>query len=155
MDASATTAAAAKSQSLDAAPPPPQPPTQPLSKWSIQILFLTLPTHHVRPHAHCDSHNRNGARTNRSRPFRPTYRSTHPALRSSSHRPTCRLHKPFLFLPLGGGRHGYLTLVLSDAEMRLVTGDATLDCARLPLPARINARITDATVVRALLQLQE
>ena len=39
--------------------------------------------------------------------------------------------------------------------MRLVTGDAALDCARLPLPARINAQITDATVGRALLQLQE
>ena len=39
--------------------------------------------------------------------------------------------------------------------MRLVIGDAALDCARLPLPARINAQITDATVGRALLQLQE
>ena len=52
-----------------------------------------------------------------------------------------------------GGRHGYLTFVLSEAEMRLVTGDADLDCARLPLPARTNAQITDATVGRALLQL--
>ena len=39
--------------------------------------------------------------------------------------------------------------------MRLVTGDASLDFLRLPLPACINARITDATVGRALLQLQE
>ena len=39
--------------------------------------------------------------------------------------------------------------------MRLVTGDAALDCARLPLPACINAQIIDATVGRALLQLQE
>ena len=39
--------------------------------------------------------------------------------------------------------------------MRLVTGDAALDCSRLPLPARINTRITDDTVGRALLQLQE
>ena len=39
--------------------------------------------------------------------------------------------------------------------MRLVTGDAALDCARLPLPARINTQITDATIGRALLQLQE
>ena len=54
-----------------------------------------------------------------------------------------------------GGCHDYLTLVLSDSEMRLVTGDAALDCARLPLPARINAQITDATVGRALLQIQE
>ena len=53
------------------------------------------------------------------------------------------------------GRHGYLTFVLSEAEMRLVTGDATLDYARLPLTARINVKITDATVCRALLQLQE
>ena len=53
-----------------------------------------------------------------------------------------------------GGHHGYLSLVLSNAEMRLVMGDAALDCARLPLPARINAQITDATVGRALLQLQ-
>ena len=39
--------------------------------------------------------------------------------------------------------------------MRLVMGDVALDCLRLPLPARINSRITDATVGRALLQLQE
>ena len=39
--------------------------------------------------------------------------------------------------------------------MRLVTGDAALDCSRLPLLARIKTRITDATVGRALLQLQE
>ena len=39
--------------------------------------------------------------------------------------------------------------------MRLVTGDDALDCARLLLPARINAQITDATVGHALLQLQE
>ena len=52
-------------------------------------------------------------------------------------------------------RHGCLTLMLSDAEMRLVTGDAALYCARLPLLARINAQITDATVGRALLHLQE
>ena len=45
--------------------------------------------------------------------------------------------------------------MLSDAEMRLVTGDAALDCARLPLPSRINAQIMDATVGCALLQLQE
>ena len=54
-----------------------------------------------------------------------------------------------------GGRHGYLSLVLFDAEMRLVTGDAALDCSRLPLPAHINTRITDATVGHALLQLKE
>ena len=54
-----------------------------------------------------------------------------------------------------GGGHGYLSLVLSDSEMRLVTGDAALDCSCLPLPARINARITYATVGRDLLQLQE
>ena len=57
--------------------------------------------------------------------------------------------------PHWGGRHGYLTLVISDAEMRPVMGDAALDCERLPLPERINAQITDATVGRALLQLQE
>ena len=57
--------------------------------------------------------------------------------------------------PTGEGRHGYLTLVLSEYEMRLVTGYAALDCARLPLPAHINAQITDATVGRDLLQLQE
>ena len=39
--------------------------------------------------------------------------------------------------------------------MRLVTGDAALDCSCLPLPTRINARITDATVGRALLNVQE
>ena len=52
-----------------------------------------------------------------------------------------------------GGCHGYLSLVLSNAQMRLVMGDAALDCSRLPLPSRINTRITDATVGRALLQL--
>ena len=39
--------------------------------------------------------------------------------------------------------------------MRLVTGDVALDCSRLPLPERINTRITHVIVGRALLQLQE
>ena len=100
--------------------------------------------HHVRHHVHGDGHYRNGVRRLEAVPFDPLIGQ--PTRHSVSH----------LINQLAGftsyfssshweGRHGYLSLVLSDAEMRLVTGDASLDCSRLPLPARINARITDAT----------
>ena len=54
-----------------------------------------------------------------------------------------------------GGIHGYLSLVLSEAKMCLVTGDSTLDCDRTTTPERINPAITDTTSGRALLQIQE
>ena len=54
-----------------------------------------------------------------------------------------------------GECHGYLLLVLSKSKMRLVMGEANLDCARITTPARINPAIADTTSGRALLQLQE
>ena len=54
-----------------------------------------------------------------------------------------------------GGKHRFLPLVLSEANIRQATGNNNLDYERLNKPELINPRIEDITQGQELLQLQE